>query len=98
MITDTDYSIARPADGSDSEPSEIESIFSENDSVTSSRSSLGELTFSPLSALVDLFLYHSKLQPLYDLAIATVEPDKFERNFRRFLQRYGRNLHHEATN
>lgn len=98
MITDTDYSIARPADGNDSEPSEMKSIFSENDSVTSSRSSLDELTFSVLSALVDLFFYHSELKPLYDHAIATVGPDKFERNFRRLLQRYGRNLQHEATN
>lgn len=79
------------------EPSDVESIFSE-DSVASSHSSTSEFRFSALSELIDLLLHHNDLKPLYTAAISKVGPDKFERNFKRFLKQYGCSLQHEASN
>jgi hypothetical protein len=79
------------------ELSEVESIFSNVSSVHSSHSSMDEVRISVVSEINDLFLHHDQLQPLCDLAIAKVGPEKFERNFKRFLQRYGRNLHSQAS-
>lgn len=77
--------------------SDDESIFSDNDSIASSQSSMSELHFSALSQLVDLLLHHNELRPLYTLAISKFAPEKFQRNFRRLLLHYGRNLQKEAS-
>lgn len=77
--------------------SDVESIFSENESIASSQSSVSDFHFGALAELVDLFL-HSDLQQLYTPAISKVGPEKFTRNFRRFLLRYGRKLQYEASN
>ncbi|KAL2219076.1 hypothetical protein M432DRAFT_326293 [Thermoascus aurantiacus ATCC 26904] len=69
--------------------SEIESIFSDNDSIASSFPSTSELRLSALSQLVNLFLHHAELKPLCTLAISKVGPEKFQRNFRRLLLHHG---------
>lgn len=77
--------------------SEVESIFSDNESIASSNSSVGEFRSSALSEIVNL-LFHSELKNLYPAAITKLGPVRFQRNFRRFLLIYGRQLEREATN
>ncbi|KUJ15716.1 uncharacterized protein LY89DRAFT_93794 [Mollisia scopiformis] len=77
--------------------SEVESLFfSDDDSIASSNSSVGGFFSSAISEIVDLFL-HSELQELYPAAISKLGPEKFQRNFRRLLLRYGRQLLQEAS-
>lgn len=78
------------------ERSDVVSIFSDNDFVCSSQSSTGEVPSSAISEVSNLLLHHSELKSLFDVVITRIEPEKFERNFRRFLQRYGRNLREQA--
>lgn len=77
--------------------SEIESIFSDNDSIASSFSSTSELRLSALSQLVNLFLHHAELKPLCTLAISKVGPEKFQRNFGAFCYIMA-DLQNEASN
>jgi hypothetical protein len=75
---------------------DIESIFS-TESIPSSQSSLGETFSSALAEFTNLLLFDDELMLLYPTAILKLGPDKFQRNFARFLKRYGQRLGSEAS-
>jgi hypothetical protein len=75
---------------------DIESIFS-TESIPSSQSSLSETFSSALAEFTNLLLFDDELMPLYPTAILKLGPDKFQRNFARFLKRYGQRLGREAS-
>jgi len=78
--------------------SDVESILSEGYSVASSQSSVPmAINVSAIDELKILLLTNEGLRPLYGVAISKVGPERFHRNFRRFLLRYGRALRAEAT-
>jgi hypothetical protein len=82
----------------DSETSDLESIMSEAPSIASSKSSVTlSIELGAIHELKTLFLTNESLGPLYEIAMSKVEPDKFQRNFKRLLVRYGRALSTEAT-
>jgi hypothetical protein len=82
----------------DSNTSDLESIMSEAPSIASSRSSVPlNIDLGAIQELKTLLLTNEALIPLYDVAISKVGPEKFYRNFRRFLLRYGRALGSEST-
>ena len=82
----------------DSDTSDLESIMSEAPSIASSRSSVPlNIDLGAIQELRTLLLTNEALIPLYNVAISKVGPEKFYRNFRRFLLRYGRALGSEAT-
>jgi len=82
----------------DSDTSDLESIISEAPSVASSRSSVpADIDLSAVEELRTLLLTNEALVPLYEVAISKIGPEKFYRNFRRLLLRFGRALGSEAT-
>ncbi|KAK1836084.1 hypothetical protein QBC39DRAFT_296909 [Podospora conica] len=82
----------------DSEVSDVESILSEAHSTASSQSSIApNIDLGGVHVLKILLLTNAALKPVYDVAISKVGPEKFQRNFRRLLVRYGRALSAEAT-
>lgn len=82
----------------DSNTSDLESIMSEAPSIASSRSSVPvNIDLRAVQELRTLLLTNEALIPLYDVAISKVGPEKFYRNFKRLLLRYGRALGSEAT-
>jgi hypothetical protein len=80
----------------DDPQTDIESIFSV-ESILSSQSSQGEITSFAILQLAHLLLNENELMLLYPTAISKVGPDKFQRNFARFLEKYGRRLLGEAS-
>ena len=90
-----------PASVSDSS-SDAESVESGVDSVASSRTSVVSDKFSLLAAdeLIMCLLQNAELGVIYKAALESchVGADRFERNFRRILNRYSRDLKKEARN
>ncbi|GLI80401.1 hypothetical protein PoHVEF18_008755 [Penicillium ochrochloron] len=84
------------SEAEDDPQTDIESIFS-LESILSSQSSQGEITSLAILQLAHLLLNDNELMLLYPTAISKVGPDKFQRNFARFLGKYGRRLNGEAT-
>ncbi|CAM1503272.1 Fc.00g080480.m01.CDS01 [Cosmosporella sp. VM-42] len=82
-------------DGSDI--SDLESIWSEAPSLTSSISPSGEVSGNAVVLLKGLFLQDDELKDLYLIAFFRVGPERLQRNLRRLLIRYGRALHNEAV-
>jgi hypothetical protein len=72
-------------------------IFSELDSIASSDSSVDEWRSNAFSEIVSLLL-GSELKTSFPMAITKLGPEKFQRNFRRLLIQYGRQLLREASN
>ncbi|KAK4185326.1 hypothetical protein QBC35DRAFT_534289 [Podospora australis] len=84
---------------SDSDFSDLESIMSETPSLASSQSSMPlNVSLGAIQEVKTLLLDSERLQPMYDVALSKVGPDRFQNNFRRLLIRYGRALNQEATN
>jgi hypothetical protein len=94
-----DWFYADAAHGTeDSDTSDVESIMSEAPSIASSRSSVPlNIDLGAIQELRTLLLTNEALVPLYDVAISKVGPERFYRNFRRLLLRYGRALSTEAA-
>jgi hypothetical protein len=84
-------------DAKDDTGSDIESIFS-TESLPSSQPSLSEIFPIAVSELADLLLNDEELMLLYPTAVSKIGPNRFQRNFTRFLKRYGQNLEKEASN
>ena len=92
----------RVADIASDSSSDAESVESGVDSVASSRTSVVSDGFSVLAAdeLVTCLLQNAELSVVYKAALESrhVGPDRFERNFRRILNQYSRDLKKEARN
>ncbi|KAK3989489.1 hypothetical protein QBC44DRAFT_84051 [Cladorrhinum sp. PSN332] len=85
-------------DSSASHVSELESILSEAPSLASSQSSIPiDVNTGAVEELRALLFLNETLRPLYEEAIHKVGAERFQRNFRRLLLRYGRALGSEAT-
>ncbi|KAJ4182613.1 hypothetical protein NW759_017119 [Fusarium solani] len=91
-----DYEAEDDTRSSSGDQSDIESTFSA-ESLLSSQSSQGELFSIAISELVHLLLTDNELMLLYPTALSKVGPDRFQRNFVRFLKRYSQNLKEEAS-
>lgn len=76
---------------------DIESIFSTG-SLPSSQSSQGGLFHLVVLEWAELLVHDPELQLLYPTALSKVGPERFQRNFARFLQTYGKKLKEEASN
>ena len=94
--------LPRVADIASDSSSDAESVESNVDSVASSRTSVVSDKFSLLAAdeLVMCLLQHAELGIIYKAALESrhVGADRFERNFRRILKQYSRDLKKEARN
>lgn len=77
--------------------SEIESIFSTG-SLPSSQSSQGGVFHLVVLEWAKLLVHDPALQLLYPAALSKVGPERFQRNFARFLKVYGKKLKEEASN
>ena len=92
----------RVADIASDSSSDAESVESGVDSVASSRTSVVPDKFSLLAAdeLVTCLLQNAELGVIYKAALESrrVGADRFERNFRRILNQYSRDLKKEARN
>ncbi len=64
----------------------------------SSQSSQTEIFTNAVSQLVHLLLTDAELRLLFPTAISKVGPDRFQRNFSRFLKNYSQRLEREALN
>ncbi|KAK4167659.1 hypothetical protein QBC43DRAFT_135738 [Cladorrhinum sp. PSN259] len=85
-------------DSGESYASELESILSEAPSLASSQSSMPiDINAGAVEELRALLLINDTLRPLYEEALHKVGAEKFQRNFRRLLLRYGRALSAEAS-
>lgn len=94
-----DAKITKPVEEiDDSDNSDVESIMSDTASLTSSISSVGGVSYTAIADLKHFLHHHTELKPLYTIAITRVGPEKFQRNVRRLILRYGRALRHEAAN
>lgn len=81
--------------GSDSNDTEISSIFSEGSGETSGSSS-AEFAAADKQFAYMLFT-NDRMEPLFQSALLKVSIEKFTRNFRRLISRYGQNLAQEAS-
>ena len=90
------------ADVASDSSSDAESVESGIDSVASSRTSVFSARFSLVAVdeLVACLLQNAELRVIYKAALESrhVGPDRFERNFRRILNQYSRDLKKEAEN
>ena len=95
-------SFQRIADIASDSSSDAESVESGVDSVASSRTSVVSHGFSLLAAieLANCLLENAELGVIYKAALESghVGADRFERNFRRILNQYSRDLKQEARN
>lgn len=85
-------------DSNDSYMSDLESILSEAPSLASSQSSMPlDVNTGAIDEFRSLLLLNDTLKPLYEEAIHKVGAERFQRNFKRLLVRYGRALGSEAS-
>ena len=85
-------------DSNDLYMSDLESILSEAPSLASSQSSTPlDVNTGAVDELRSLLLLNDTLKPLYEEGIHKVGAERFQRNFRRLLVRYGRDLGSEAS-
>ncbi|KAJ4179460.1 hypothetical protein NW767_014613 [Fusarium falciforme] len=87
-----------PFEGYDSDIYDLESIMSDAPSLTSSLSSVEPIHCTAVTDLKGLLLRHEELEPLYSIAISRVGPERFQKNLRHLLLRYGKALRKEAVN
>ncbi|KAJ4177996.1 hypothetical protein NW767_014966 [Fusarium falciforme] len=81
----------------DSDISDVESIMSDTLSLASSVTSVGEVVGSAITDLKNLLLNADDLGALFSIGISRVGADRFQRNIRRLLMKYGRSLRLEAV-
>ncbi|KAK3323050.1 hypothetical protein B0H66DRAFT_555718 [Apodospora peruviana] len=80
----------------ESEESDIESIMSEISLASSQSSVHPDVSQGAEDEIRDVFLSHEALNQLLPIAVRKVGPERFQRNFRRLLVQYSRDLSAEA--